>query len=80
MYVEFNAEYGVLTDQQGIMLSRADAVALVSQLKQHFTHSPLEMEAIGRRMLEASHPNMVPQFNFEWFNYSDTKVGNEQGN
>lgn len=72
--IGFNTEYNVLTDEQGIMLPKEVAIALVRQLKAHFSHTPLEMEAIGRRMLEASHPNMIDQFDFDWFLYGPLEV------
>lgn len=72
----FNEDYKVLTDEQGIMLSKDDALALLAKLKAHFSHSPLEMEAIGRRMLAQSHPTMVDQFNMDWFKYTPEVVTN----
>jgi hypothetical protein len=73
-YYRFNTEYNVLTDEQGILVPKSNAMELVKQLQEHFSHTPLEMEAIGRRMLTVSHPSMVNQFNFEWFDYFPEKV------
>ena len=66
----FNTEFNVLTDEQGIMIPLSNALDMIQKLGKHLGHSPLEMEAIGRKMLEASHPHMVSQFNFEWFDYT----------
>lgn len=71
--IQFNEEYKVLTDEQGIMLSEGDATWLLDRLLDHFNHKNLEMEAIGRRLLEKSHPKMVNQFNFDWFKYENNE-------
>jgi hypothetical protein len=65
--LDFNDHYGVLVDQQGLMLSMGDAKWLLEKLQQHLSHSTLELETIGRRTVEESHPSMVDQFNYDYF-------------
>lgn len=60
-------EYGVLVDEQGLMLPKADVLHLKSLIDAHLAKSALELEAIGRRTVEENHPRMLSQFNMEYF-------------
>ncbi len=65
--IQFNDQYQVLVDGQGLMIPTSDLIALANLMKTHLSHSPLELEAIGRRTLEENHPEMVEQFNEDYF-------------
>lgn len=67
VFVSLNKKYNVLVDQQLIMLSKPDVLWLRNQIEKHLAHSDLELEAIGRKTVEEHHPNMVDQFNFDYF-------------
>lgn len=60
-----DTEFKVLLDEQGIMLSKADVLLLQRQCAEHLARSDLELSALGRKFVEANHPKMVKQFNFE---------------
>jgi len=70
MFVQFNEEYGVLVDEQGILLPPDNLKWLEAMIDKHREHFPLELEAIGRRTVEENHPGMVEQFNFDYFKES----------
>jgi hypothetical protein len=65
--LQFDEEYGVLVDQQGLLVPTSNIVALAKQMKIHLSHSELELEAIARRTLESRHPRMVNQIDMEYF-------------
>lgn len=70
-FVGFDLKYRVLVDEQGIMLPMAEVDSLIKFLsyaiEDHKKHSALELEAIGRKTVEENHPDMVNQFNFDYF-------------
>ena len=61
------AKYNVLVDEGGIMLTHGGIEELQAALAAHLAHSPLELEAIGRRTVEERYPDIVSQFNFDCF-------------
>ena len=63
----FNTKYNVLLDEMGIMLTPSGIEELQAALAAHLAHSPLELEAIGRKTVEERYPHMVSQFNFDCF-------------
>ena len=63
----FNTKYNVLLDDGGIMLSPSAIEDLQAALVAHLAHSPLELEAIGRKTVKEQYPGMVSQFNYDWF-------------
>jgi rRNA-processing protein FCF1 len=65
--LQFDEEYQVLVDQQGLLVPSSNLVALAKQMQLHLSHSELELEAIARRTLEKSHPRMVGQFDMDYF-------------
>lgn len=65
--VKFDEKYGVLTDEQGIMLPRGTVEWLEEVIAKHKAHSVLELESIGRRTVQENCPGMVNQFNWEYF-------------
>ncbi|MDR3718883.1 MAG: hypothetical protein P4K98_08780 [Bryobacteraceae bacterium] len=70
MFAQFNEEYGVLVDEQGILLPLSNLRWLEEMIAKHREHTSLELEAIGRRTVEENHPNMVHQFNWDYFKES----------
>lgn len=70
-FIGFDLKYSVLVDEQGIMLPISEVDALIDFLtgaiKEHKKHSALELEAIGRKTVEENYPNMVSQFNYDYF-------------
>ena len=67
MFGGFNTKYNVLLDEGGIMLTPSEIEELQAALVAHLSHSPLELEAIGRKTVEEECPSMVSQFNFDCF-------------
>lgn len=65
--LQFDEEYQVFVDQQGLLVPKSNLIALAQRMKTHLSHSPLELEAIARRTLEERHPSMVNQFNMGYF-------------
>lgn len=68
MSVRWDQEWGVLVDEQGIMLTKEEVEYLGYHCFKHMKeHTPLEREAIGRRTVERHGKGTALQFNFDLF-------------
>lgn len=65
--LDFDEEYQVMVDQQGLLVPMGDLVWIVEHIRKHVAHSKLELEAIARRTVEENAPSMVNQMNWDYF-------------
>ena len=65
--VQFREDYGIVLDEQLIMHRRCNVERLLEQITTHLKHSSAELEDLGRKTVEENHPNMVAQFDFDYF-------------
>lgn len=64
-YYRFDPESRTLVDQMGIQWTKAEIEALWEACLAHLSRTDLELEALGRKSVEANCPHMVHQFNFD---------------
>jgi hypothetical protein len=67
LYVQWSEAFGVLVDQQGLMLPGKAIEKLEQLIAQHKQRSPEELQKVGMQTLASFHPNMVKQFNPQYF-------------
>jgi hypothetical protein len=67
MFAQFDEELQVLVDEGGIMLPPGEVDLLLKYIAIHKQHSQGELEKLGRRSVVENHPDMVDQFNWDWF-------------
>lgn len=65
--VQWDAEYEVLVDQMGLMLTIGTLTWLQDKINKHLSHSKLEREAIGRRTILRGGPGLEGNLNPDYF-------------